>query len=101
MADESGGGMRLTGAGKGVLFLVGIAVLGYVGYTYRDRLPSFGGGSATTTTTTTTAKPADTPKKREAAPEPPKGVLAKIRQTGVVKVGMEPDAPPLHFINAR
>jgi ABC-type amino acid transport substrate-binding protein len=28
-------------------------------------------------------------------------VLSRIRQTGVVRVGMEPDAPPLHFINDR
>ena len=39
MADESGGGgMRLTGAGRAVLFLVGLAVLGYVGWTYRDQI---------------------------------------------------------------
>jgi ABC-type amino acid transport substrate-binding protein len=92
--------MRLTGAGKAVLFLVGIAVLGYVGWTYRDRLPAIGGGGGSSSTTTTT-KPAETPAKPEATPETPKGVLAKIRQTGVMKVGMEPDAPPLHFINAR
>ena len=35
------------------------------------------------------------------APAPQKGVLARIRQTGVLRVGMEPDAPPLHFINDR
>jgi ABC-type amino acid transport substrate-binding protein len=28
-------------------------------------------------------------------------VLASVRQTGVLRVGMEPDAPPLHFINPR
>jgi ABC-type amino acid transport substrate-binding protein len=99
MADESGGGMRLTGAGRAVLFLVGLAVFGYVAWTYRDRLTGLGGGSSTTTTApaATTTAPAATP----AGPAPPKGVLAKVRQTGVVRVGMEPDAPPLHFINAR
>ena len=30
-----------------------------------------------------------------------KGVLGTVRQTGVLRVGMEPDAPPLHFINDR
>ena len=96
-ADESGGGMRLTGPGKAVLFLVGLLVLGYVGYTYRDRLPFLSGGAPATTTrpaARTTAPAAPTP-------QPQKGVLARIRQTGVVRVGMEPDAPPLHFINNR
>jgi len=96
-ADESGGGMRLTGAGKALLFLVGLGVLGYVGYTYRDRLPVLGGGAPATTTTAPAARTAPT----AATPQPQKGVLARIRQTGVVRVGMEPDAPPLHFINAR
>ena len=96
MADS--GGFRLTGPGKFVLFLVGLAVLGYVAYTYRDRLPVMGSRTdappATTTATTPSATtPASTPGQ--------KGVLARIRQTGTMRVGMEPDAPPLHFINAR
>ncbi len=32
--------MRLTPAGKFLLFLVGLGVLGYAGWTYRDRLPT-------------------------------------------------------------
>ena len=28
-------------------------------------------------------------------------MLGRIRQTGVLRVGMEPEAPPLHFINDR
>lgn len=88
--------MRLTGAGKALLFLVGLAVLGYVGWTYRGRLTSMGGDSAATTTA-----PAARPSAAPARPAPQKGVLAKIRQTGVMRVGMEPDAPPLHFLNAR
>ena len=28
-------------------------------------------------------------------------MLATVRQTGVLRVGMEPDAPPLHFLNDR
>ena len=95
MAD---GGFRLTGAGKFLLFMVGIAVLGYVGWTYRDRLPMMRSG--------TVEAPAATPATPAAAPAssaraPQKGVLAKIRQSGAMRVGMEPDAPPLHFINAR
>jgi ABC-type amino acid transport substrate-binding protein len=89
--------MKLTGAGRFVLFLVGLAVFGYVGWTYRDRLPGLGGSSAPAATAPPTTPAAAEP----AAPAPPKGVLAKVRQTGVLKVGMEPDAPPLHFINAR
>lgn len=81
--------MRLTPAGKILLFLVGVGVLGFAAYRYRDRLPfklpgvggqvgrASGGGSG------------------------PTGVLAKVKQTGVLYVGMEPDAPPLHFINER
>jgi ABC-type amino acid transport substrate-binding protein len=90
------GGFRLTGAGKAVLFLVGLAVLGYVGYTYRDRLPI---GGSRTAETPGAATPAPATGTDTAAP--PKGVLGRIKQTGVIRVGMEPDAPPLHFINAR
>jgi ABC-type amino acid transport substrate-binding protein len=87
--------MRLTGPGKFLLFVMGLAVLGYAGWTYRDRLPT-GLPGLGPTASSTPAAPA-------AAPEPParKGVLARIRQTGVIRVGMEPDAPPLHFLNDR
>jgi ABC-type amino acid transport substrate-binding protein len=99
MADESGGGgMKLTGAGRAVLFLVGLAVFGYVAWSYRDRFTGLGGGSTPTTApAATTTAPAAAPD----GPAPQKGVLARIRQTGVMRVGMEPDAPPLHFINDR
>ena len=88
--------MRLTAAGKFLLFVVGLGVLGYAGWTYRDRLP--GGIPARAERTSSTPAAAPTP--RPPAPER-KGVLASIRQTGVVRVGMEPEAPPLHFINDR
>jgi ABC-type amino acid transport substrate-binding protein len=92
-AQGSQGGVRLTGAGRLLLFVVGLAVLGYVGWTYRDRLPLPGSGDSSTTVKTVPA---------EAPPvAAPKGVLARIRETGVVRVGMEPDAPPLHYINDR
>src|ERR1700741_4198527 len=99
MADESGGGgMRLTGAGRAVLFLVGLAVFAYVGYTYRDQImsrirPRSGVVEAPATT--------PTPSTATTTPEPRKGVLGRIKQTGVLRVGMEPDAPPLHFLNDR
>jgi polar amino acid transport system substrate-binding protein len=94
MADS--GGFRLTGPGKFVLFLVGLLVLGYVGWTYRSQLPVLGSRSdapAASTSTPPAATPAATPEQ--------KGVLARIKQTGTMRVGMEPDAPPLHYINAR
>ena len=99
MADETGGGgVRLTGAGKAVLFLVGLAVFAYVGWTYRDRIMS----RIDSSRSASTAPPATatTPGATE-TPQPQKGVLARIRQNGVLRVGMEPDAPPLHFINDR
>jgi ABC-type amino acid transport substrate-binding protein len=98
MADETGGGgMRLTGAGKAVLFLVGLAVLGYVGWTYRELITSrVKSGPTGAAVPSTTPAPAATD-----TPPPQKGVLARIKQTGVLRVGMEPDAPPLHFINDR
>jgi ABC-type amino acid transport substrate-binding protein len=97
MADESGGGgMRLTGAGRALLFLVGLAVLGYVGWTYRDQI-----SSRLRSRASVVEAPGTTPPAASTAPAPQKGVLARIRQSGVLRVGMEPDAPPLHFINER
>lgn len=97
MADESGG-MRLTGPGKFLIVLVGVAVLGYAGYTYRDRLPVSMPSSSSSTATTAPSK-----ERPATASEPAerKGVLGRIKQTGVMRVGMEPDAPPLHFINGK
>src|SRR5574341_1301699 len=97
MADETGGGgVRLTGAGKAVLFLVGLAVFAYVGWTDRDQITS-----RLRSTSTAVNAPATTPGTAAPTPAPQKGVLGRIRQTGVLRVGMEPDAPPLHFINDR
>ena len=93
--------MRLTGAGKALLVLVGLAVLGYAGWTYRDRLP-FGTGSSGDTATRPTGGESSAPTASGGGSAGErKGVLANIRQTGVLRVGMEGDAPPLHFINDR
>lgn len=88
--------MRLTPAGKFLVFVVGLAVLAYAGWTYRDRLPAGipATGDSASTTPASSSTPATPAVER-------KGVLASIRQTGVVRVGMEPEAPPLHFINDR
>ncbi len=88
--------MRLTPAGKFLLFIVGLGVLGYAFWTYRGQLPA---GMPGTTSSTSTAPPATDTTAPTAAER--KGVLGNIRQTGVLRVGMEEDAPPLHFINDR
>lgn len=93
------GEVRLTVAGKLLLFLVGVGVLAFAAWTYRDRLgislPGAAPAESTATDAGTTAPGAPGPVAER------KGVLARITETGVVRVGMEPDAPPLHFINDR
>lgn len=93
--------MRLTPAGKLLLFVVGLAVLGYAAWSYRDRMPRTGTARSPSTATPpgATTPPAG-PGAPSAAAER-KGVLASIRQSGVLRVGMEPDAPPIRFINER
>jgi ABC-type amino acid transport substrate-binding protein len=93
--------MRLTPAGKVLLFLVGLAVLGYAAWTYRDQLPLFQSRSETTTRPPSADSDAPAPASSSPASTPRTGVLARIKETGVLRVGMEPDAPPLHFINDR
>jgi len=86
--------MWLTPAGRFLLFVVGLAVLGYAGWTYRSRLPlSLPGSGGSASTAPAAAAPAPAPVVER------KGVLGTIRTTGVLRVGMEPDAPPLHFLN--
>jgi ABC-type amino acid transport substrate-binding protein len=94
--------MRLTGPGKLLLFLVGLAVLGYAGYTYRDRIPGLDRARSAVAPGTTDAPATTDARPAAAAPAAArKGVLGTVRQTGVLRVGMEEDAPPLHFINDR
>jgi hypothetical protein len=70
------GGAHLTGPGKFLLFVVGLAVLGYAGWTYRDQLPiRFPGSGQTTSTAPTTTTPA-TP---APAAQQHKGVLGRIK----------------------
>ncbi len=96
---SSGGGARLTGAGKFLLFLVGLGVLAFAAYTYRDSLPFSMPGAGDSASSST---PSATPAAESAAPSAERrGVLARVRETGVLRVGMEPEAPPLHFINSR
>ena len=69
--------MRLTPAGKFLLFVVGLAVLGYAGWTYRNQLPQM------PRTSTTTSTPASTPEQPAAPTAERKGVLGRIRETGI------------------
>ena len=89
--------MRLTPAGKLLLFLVGLGVLGYAAWTYRGSMPSLSTQRETPAASPSSSTPAAAP---SAAAER-KGVLASVRQSGVLRVGMEPDAPPIRFINDR
>ena len=88
--------MRLTGTGKVFFFVVGLGMLGYGGWAFyssrpkSERPPSPG--------------QAPGPSSESTAPEASTttgNLLARIRSSGVLRVGMEPDAPPLHFINDR
>jgi ABC-type amino acid transport substrate-binding protein len=90
--------MRLTPAGKFLVFLMGIGVLAFAAWTYRDSLPftwPTGDDRPSTAQSTTPGQSSTAPGGDQ------RGVLARVRQSGVLRVGMEPDAPPLHFINNR
>jgi ABC-type amino acid transport substrate-binding protein len=112
------GEFRLTGPGKGLLVLVGLAVIGYALWAYRDKLPGrprAPAASSVETPTPATPTPSTTPTPGASdaatsagtdapAPEPSSttgNVLTRVRDSGVLRVGMEPDAAPLHFINDR
>jgi ABC-type amino acid transport substrate-binding protein len=90
--------MRLTGAGKLLVILVGLAVLGFAAYTYRDRLPASVTGRSESTST---APPGQSESTTPGGSGERRGVLAQVRESGALRVGMEPDAPPLHFLNDR
>lgn len=91
--------MRLTGFARAFITIVILAILGYVGYHYRDKLPKLGGKKAPVTATTTDTATSATTRAAESAQPGVTGVLATVRRNKVLRVGMEPDAPPLHFIN--
>jgi ABC-type amino acid transport substrate-binding protein len=86
--------MKLTPLAKFFITIVILVVLGYVFYTYRGRTTQ-GSSAATAPTETTTGAPTQT----EPPPKARANVLASIKSSGVLRVGMEPDAAPLHFIN--
>jgi ABC-type amino acid transport substrate-binding protein len=94
------GAIHLTLAGRLLIMIVGLAVLGYVAWMYRDKLPFKPGGPKSTTGTASQRDDAQ-PSGNGAAPAAQAGVLARVRNAGVLRVGMEPDAAPLHFVNDR
>ena len=106
-SQGSGGGMRLTGAGKFLLFLVGLACsampagpIAIGSCRSRCRLEHRAATSSTPSShlaPSTASTPATAARPRRRA----RACSARIKQTGVMRVGMEPDAPPLHFINDR
>ncbi|MFM1886601.1 MAG: hypothetical protein RL026_1758 [Pseudomonadota bacterium] len=101
MKSYQRGALRLTGAGKFLLFLVGLAVIGYAYWTYaphhtgmRDAVSAWVPAVGTTADTAAPGTSAGAAQGRGP-------VLDSVRASGVLRVGMEPDAPPMHFINAR
>jgi ABC-type amino acid transport substrate-binding protein len=67
------------------------------------RQPGSGKGAPSTANSTPPASSSAPPAESGGgtAPAARTGVLGRIKQSGTVRVGMEADAPPLHFINAR
>lgn len=103
--NPEAGEVRLTLAGKMMIMLVGLAVLGFAAWRYRDRLPVdlpfFGGGGVGGGTASQPSSPSSSPGGSGGGSGSEGRVLARIAQSGTLRVGMEPDAPPLHFLNER
>lgn len=93
--------MKLTGFAKAFITVVILAILGYVAYHYKDKLPKRAAKTDPVVTQTSATAATATTASTATAPETPgvTGVLARVRSSKVLRVGMEPDAPPLHFIN--
>jgi ABC-type amino acid transport substrate-binding protein len=97
------GGWRLTGIGKLLLFVVGLCVLSYAGWQTRDRwpvrAPADNSSSRPAPRTSTRPEEPATPRSNSSSSSGSGAVLANMRSAGVMRVGMEPDAPPLHYLN--
>ena len=95
--------MRLTGRGQvPVVSSSASACSAYAGWTYRDRLPFAHAGARSRRPRRPRLRPARRPATAPGAGRrSARACSARVRQTGVLRVGMEPDAPPLHFINDR
>jgi cystine transport system substrate-binding protein len=94
-------GWRLTAGGKFLLFLVGAGILGYAAWQYRGSMPAMSTSSSSPASNTPASEPANTPASTSTAGSTAAsgGVLARMKSSGTMRVGMEPDAPPLHFTN--
>lgn len=91
--------MKLTGFAKAFITLVILAVIGYVVYSKRDTLFKKKSEAATETRVVEGEQPKRATAAAKAEVATPQNVLAKVRESKVLRVGMEPDAPPLHFLN--
>jgi ABC-type amino acid transport substrate-binding protein len=101
MKSYERGEVRLTGAGKLLLIVIGLGVIGYAAWTYWLQ-PRMAPKAQVATDPVSSAPGTSSPVANGAGDAAGKGaVLTKVRSSGVVRVGMEPDAPPLHFLNAR
>lgn len=94
------GGWRLTTTGKFLIFVVGLVILGYAGWQSRaslwpDSAPERDASAPTENNPSAPGAPAGGQTPGVGAGS----VLSRVRSNGVLRVGMEPDAPPLHFIN--
>ncbi|MGH9557552.1 MAG: transporter substrate-binding and LysM peptidoglycan-binding domain-containing protein [Terriglobales bacterium] len=91
--NRESGQARLTGPGMLLLFLIGVGIIGFALWKYKlvdfetlfQQTPSTSGSSSSGSGGSTGAGPT--------------GALRRVQSTGVLRVGMEPEAPPLHFIN--
>lgn len=101
MRKHQEGTFRLTGAGKFLLILIGLGVIGFAYWKYAPQWMGGGKDGAAASI----SRPAGTADAASVATTPGAAasgtVLTKVRSTGVLRVGMEPDAPPLHFLNDR
>lgn len=101
-------GWKLTPVGKLLLFVVGLGVLGYAGW-QMGALDMLRGGEpvvrapgatpAPTASTSALSTPAAAATPAESSGSG--GVLARMKSNGTMRVAMEPDAPPLHYLNDR
>ncbi len=92
--SSQSGQARLTGAGMALLFLLGLGIIGFAVWKYKlvDLEALFRQTPASTSR-------GDAGSGGAATGPGPTGVLRKVQASGLLRVGMEPEAPPLHFIN--
>ncbi len=94
-SNPESGQARLTGPGMALLFLIGVGIIGFAIWKYKlVDLESL----LKQTPSTSGSRGGDSSGSAGGAPGPT-GVLRKVQTSSLLRVGMEPEAPPLHFIN--